>query len=317
MECSNANWIRPQETLVDNWGGTVQFVEPSYNLSSALVNVRTPWGETDNWVEINKGSKKTYVDGTKTYEVHCVDVMEYQGSYYAKLYMCYEFIEKVNTVTSMSYDESASDLVLGGKIILPTALKDASGNVLEHYDVKIYKNGAYEWYVSGEWRYEHIITADEIGQTLRFQGKFEGTSGFNPSESSVVTVVVPGLKPTVMTIEADKDRVAIGETIIFTGTLKDDDGNIVVPNQTVWLQYKKADGTYADVLSGGYPVVASSDGSGNYYRPWEPSEFYLDYSTYAMAFKGSNGYTASRSPDINFDVTPICPIPTLTGIIKS
>ena len=317
MECSNANWIRPQETIVDNWGGTVQFVEPSYNLSSALVNVRTPWGDTDNWVQINKGSSKTYVEGSKKYVVHCVDVIDYSGDYYAKLYVCYEFVEKVDTVTTMSYNEGASDLVLGGKIILPTALKDASGNVLENYDVKIYKNGAYEWYVSGEWDYEHIITADEVGQTLQFQGKFEGTSGFNPSQSGMVTVVVPGLKPTVMTIEADKNSVGIGETIIFSGTLKDDNGNPPVPNQTVWLQYKKADGTYADVLSGGYPVVASSDASGNYYRPWEPSESYLDFSTYAMAFKGSSGYTASRSSDINFDVTPVCPIPTITGITKS
>ena len=317
MECSNANWIRPQETLVDNWGGTVQFVEPSYNLGSALVNVRTPWGDTDNWVQINKGGSKTYVEGAKTYVVHCVDVMQYEGNYYAKLYMCYEFAEKVDTVTTMTYDESASNLVLDGKIILPTALKDASGNVLENYDVKIYKNGAYEWYVSGEWRYEHIITADEVGQTLQFQGKFEGTSGFNPSQSSVVTVVVPGLNDTVMTITTDKNTVGIGETVTIRGTLKDNSGNPVVPNQTVWLQYKKADGSYADVLSGGYPVVASSDESGNYYRPWEPTEFYSDYSTYAMAFKGSDTYTASRSPDININVAEVCPIPTLTGITRS
>ena len=303
MTCSNIVNIRPDETLIDGWGGEVQLIDVATDLNSIIVNVKTPWGSTENFETIFKGSSIEFTSGEKTYSVHMVSASDVDDQYLAKIYICYEFIEKVDTTLSMIYDSGASSPVEGEKLFFDILLKDQSGNILENYDVDIYKNGVYEWSIPGDWRYEHIVTADEAGQELIFQAKFDETAGFNASQSSTVSVLIPGKLETNLSINVDKTTVSLGETISFTGTLKDENNN-AVPNQTLYLVYKTASDQYDYVLDGaGDKLISSTDSSGNYYRPWEPTEEYLDYDIYAMYFEGTSDYEPIYSPDITFDVT--------------
>lgn len=303
MECSDKTNMYINETLPDEWGGEVQLIDVATDLASIMVNVKTPWGDTENFETIYKGIPKTYTSGDKTYIVEMTLAGYVSGKYIGQIIVCYDFTEKVNTTLSMIYDSNASQLVEGGKLFFDILLKDQSGNILENYDVDIYKNGVYEWNVPGDWKYEHVVTADEVGQELIFQAKFDGKTGFNASQSSTVSVLIPGKLGTNLSINVDKATVSLGETISFTGTLKDENDNIV-PNQTLYLVYKTASDQYDYVLdNAGYKLICSADSSGNYYRPWEPTEEYLDYDTYAMYFEGTSDYETTYSPDIIFDVT--------------
>lgn len=191
MACSDESNIYINEILVDPWGGEVQLVEVSADLNSIMVNVKTPWGDTENYETIYKGSSKTYISGEKTYSVHMALAGYVSGKYVAKIYVCYEFVEKINTTISMIFDESASQLVEGEKLFFDILLKDQSDNILEHYDVSMYINNTFIIDVPGDWRYEHIVIADDIGEVLSFQTKFDGTEGFNPSQSSMINIEIP------------------------------------------------------------------------------------------------------------------------------
>ena len=303
MECNDETNMYVNETLIDEWGGEVQLIDVSSDLQSMIVNIKTPWGDTENSEMLYKGITKTYTSGDKTYTVEMTLAGYVSGNYIGQIVVCYEFVEKVDTTLLMTYDSGASNPVEGEKLFFDILLKDQSGNILKNYDVDIYKNGVYEWQVPGDWRYEHIITADEVGQELIFQAKFDETLGFNASQSSTVSVLIPGKVETNLSINVDKATVSLGETISFTGTLKDESNN-AVPNQTLYLVYKIISNEYAFVLnSAGDKLISSTDSSGNYYRPWEPTEEYLDYDTYAMYFEGTSNYETTYSPDITFDVT--------------
>ena len=304
MTCSNEINIRTDETLIDEWGGEVQLIDVAVDLQSMFVNIETPWGANYSYIEIDKGSSKTYTSGEKTYSVHMVLAGDVNGEYIARVYICYEFVEKIDTTLSMVYDDEASQLVVGEKLFFDILLKDQSGNILENYDVDIYKNSSYEGSVPGDWRYEHIIIADDVGETLSFQTKFDGTAGFNPSQSSIIPILIPGKIETNLTINTDKTTVSIGKTIVFTGTLKDENNNVLPNEGTIYLVNKKADNTYDYVLDKvGDKVISSTDLNGNYYRPWEPTEDYLEYDTYAMWYEGDDTYSATYSSDITLDVT--------------
>lgn len=315
MTCHISTWIHPDETLIDPWGGSVQLIETAANLGSVLVTVQTPWGDEDSYIQINKGASKTYTDGAKTYIVKCYTISTNPSYPYAKFELCYEFVEKVDTSVTMIL-EAPAEIVEGSKIILDITLKDANNNILDNFDVKIYKNGVYEWYVPGDWRYEHVVTADEIGETLVFQGKFEGSDGFNPSESALVTVGIPGKLDTTISMGFSPTSAMVGETIQLTGILRDSN-NEPVPNQTVKL-YHKISGVYQPVMdSGGFPLLASTNASGEYYRPWEPTSDYIGSLTYTMRFEGSDGFNACESYANVIVISAYCPIPTIDSIDKT
>lgn len=301
MTCTDKTNMWVNDTIADPWGGEVKLIDVAADLQSIMVNVKTPWGSTDSSVEIQKGSSKTYTSGDKTYSVQMTLAGYVNDNYIGQIIICYEFVEKINTTTSMIFDEEASELIEGGMLYFNVLLKDENNNVLQH-DVDIYINNVYQGNVYGDALYTHTITTDDIGQTLVFQAKFEGTEGLNASQSNTISIEIPGKTDTNLSIEADKTTVFIGETISFTGTLKDDN-NDTVPNQTLYLVYKGINDQYVYVLNNdGYKLIASTDSNGNYYRPWEPTEDYLDYDTYAMYFGGDTSYNSTYSPNITINV---------------
>lgn len=304
MACSSETLLMLNEILVDAWGGEVQVIDVSPDLNSIMVNVETPWGDVENYETIYKGSSKIYTKDEKTYSVHMVMADYYNGEYFIKIYVCYEFVEKLDTTLSMIYDSGASQTIEGGKLVFDVLLKSESNTILDNFDVGVYINNIYIQDIPGDWNYEHIVTADDVGKTLSFQTKFSGTAGFNSSQSTPISVTIPGKIGTNLTINANKTSVVIGETVSFTGTLKDEDNNVLPNKGTIFLVYKKVDNTYDYVLDGtGYKVISSTDSSGNYYRPWEPTEDYLDINTYAMWYDGDSVYSSTYSPDIILGVT--------------
>jgi len=303
VECSDEANIWIGETRVDNFGGEIQLIDIAVDLESCYVNIETPWGDSYSGIEINKGNSKTYTSNGKTYSVHIVSLHDTTWGYAARIYTCYDFVEYLDTTLSMRYDSSESQLVEEGKIAFDLSLKDEN-NVVLVYSVDMYINNVYERTIYPDDKYIHYITPEELGNTLTFQVKFDGLGVYNASQSSTVSVTIPSKSETNLSIIADKTNIVINETVTFTGTLKDDSNNIL-PNQgTLYLVYKGTDGSYGYVLDkDGYKIIASTDSSGNYYRPWEATEDYLEQSIYAIWYEGSDDYNSSYSPNITLNIS--------------
>ena len=190
MACTEEKNMWINETMADPWGGEVQLIDVATDLQSIYVNIKTPWGEQDNSVQINKGTFKTYTSGEKTYSVKMIDAGYVSGNYIGRIIACYEFVEKINTTTSMIFDESTSQLVEGGMLYFNVVLKDENNNILQH-DVDIYKDNVNVSYVYGEALYTYNVTANDVGKILVFQAKFDGTEGINPSQSSTINIEIP------------------------------------------------------------------------------------------------------------------------------
>ena len=314
MTCFTSGLIRPDENLIDNWGGSIYFIATGYGLGSVLITIQTPWGEVDDWIEVDLNQTKTYTSGGKTYTVKPVLIADAGGEVYvAKFEICYVFEEKLNTECTLSLDEGRSSLVEGGDLYLNMDLKDQNGTGLP-YQIKIYRNGIYVWQINPPWPYEYLVTPEDVGETLVFQTKFEGNDGFNPSVSPLVSVVIPGKIGTSLSIGVDRTTVNVDKTVKFTGILKDENGNPIPNMGTLSLVYKMPNGVYEFVLGAdGYKIIASTDENGNYYRPWEPTPEFADDTLFAMFFEGDVTYQSSRSPDVELKIIS-CPIPTITGI---
>ena len=301
MTCSNETNLFVNNTLIDDFGGEIQLIDVAADLQSMYVNIITPWGSDHSYIEIDKGSSKTYTSGEKTYSIYMTDAGYINDKYIARIYVCYEFTEYLNTTITMIYDSSSSQLVEGGKIYFNLSLKDENNTELP-YNVDIFINNIFERQVDSDHAYTHTITEDELGQSLMFQAKFNTLGIYNASQSTTTTIDIPGKSETNLSINVDKTDIVLGETVSFTGTLKNDDNNII-PNQTVSLVYKGNDGQYGYVLDNdGYKLIASTDSNGNYYRPWEPTETYLVYDTYAMYFAGNDNYNSTYSPTVTISI---------------
>ena len=191
MECSDKTNLYINDIAVDQWGGEVQLIDVAADLQSIMVNIETPWGATYSAIEIDKGTSKIYTSDEKTYSVEMTLAGYVSGNYIGQIVICYEFVEKINTTLSMVYDSDASQTIEGEKLFFDVLLKDQNDNILNNFDVGLYTNNIHIIDVSGDCRYEHIITADEVGQELVFQVKFDGTAGFNPSQSSTISIEIP------------------------------------------------------------------------------------------------------------------------------
>jgi len=92
MPCIPQYYIRVGNYYDDSWGGAVQLVDVTFDLSLAMLNVYTPFGTYEDNIQINKNSSKSFTDGTKVYTIYVGNILRDPDSanYFAQLYMCYE-----------------------------------------------------------------------------------------------------------------------------------------------------------------------------------------------------------------------------------
>ncbi len=153
-----------------------------------------------------------------------------------------------------------------------------------------------------EGRYTHSWAAkdtDLVGNTLEVFASYKGSSSSGESRSDSLELVVSDYVPpkTYLTISASSSSGYEGESITFSGTLTDENGNSV-PNKLVYLQDEDT-GSGDEYLGSSY-----TDSKGNYLIVWSVSntDFFGGTSELFTSYKGSSSYDPSRSQTLEFEI---------------